>query len=203
MSLWDRPNGPNTGAASVANQIPMNSQAALPGPLPSLFTINSTAETLVPNPVNLGVALTCALEPDTAIEQTIFNVVASGYIKTTSTTNITLKLYEGAAIASGNLLKASTATAQNSATAAFFIKAELIFDSVSGILAGTVKFYINETVIAETTLTNFVAGFENNSNPSANPPITPNLPVFCFSVTSSAADGTHLTTVNVQKFSCG
>lgn len=203
MSLWDRPNGPTSGAASVGNQIPMNQQAGVPGPLPVTQTIGVTAETQINSAINPAVALTCALEPDTAIEQTLFNVIASGYIKTTNSTSITISLYEGASVATGTLLKASSATAQNSATASWFVRADLIFDSVSGVLAGTVGFYINKTLVASATLANFPTGFTNNSNPSANPPVTPNLPLFCLSVTSSAADGTHLTTVNVEKFSCG
>lgn len=202
-TLWDLPNSPVNAAASVANQTGMNAQAALPGPLPVKQSLTSTAETLIASALNAAVALTTALGPDTAIEQTIFNVVASGIITTSASGTLAINLYEGAAIASGNLLKSSGAVTQNSATASFYVKGELIFDSVTGILAGTVKFYINKIVVAEATLANFVAGFLNQGNPSANPPTLANLPLFCLSVTSSGAAGGTPTTVNVQKFSCG
>lgn len=202
-TLWDLPNSPVNAAASVANQTGMNAQAALPGPLPVKQSLTSTAETLIASALNAAVALTTALGPDTAIEQTIFNFVASGIITTTASGTLTINLYEGAAIASGNLLKSSGAVTQNSATAAFYIKAELIFDSVTGTLAGSVKFYINKTIVAEATLANFVTGFLNQGNPSANPPTLANLPLFSISVTSSGAAGGTPTTVNVQKFSCG
>lgn len=181
----------------------MNVQAALAGPLPATLVLVGTAETLVPSPLNPAVPLTIQLQPDTAIEQTIFNVIASGLITTTSTSNITIKLYEGAAIASGNLLKSSGTVAQNTLIASWLVKAELMFDSVSGNLVGTVKFYINETLVAEATLANFVTGFLNQGNPSANPPTVANLPEFCLSFTSSGGASGTPTTVNVQKFSCG
>lgn len=203
MPLLDRPYGPTSGGASVANATPINVPAALAGPLPALQSIVSNVETLILNPENLAVALSCQIKPDTAIEQALFDVVMSGYIKTTANGTITLSLYEGATIVAGNLLKASTATTQNSATASFAIHAQLIFDSVSGVLAGKVEFYINKTIIAATTLSNFVGGFLNQGNPSANPPTVANLPLFCATITSSGATAGTATAINVQKFSCG
>ena len=202
--LWDRQYGPVSGAASVANQIPLNTQGNQPGVLPALQVVTATSETLIVAPINPAVALSVTLGPDTQIEQTPFEVNISGYIKTTASGTVTLKLYEGTAIVSGNLLKSSGAVTQNAATAAFYIQAKLMFDSISGNLVGSVKFYINEGIVAETTLTNFVNGpFLNAGNPGANPPTVALLPTFCFSITSSGAGSGTATTINVQKFSCG
>lgn len=202
-TLWDRPNGPTSGAAAVANQTPMNQQAGQSGPLPALLILTGTAETLMPSPELATVALTCALGPDTQIEQTLFNAIGSGIVTTKNATNITIKLYEGAAISAGNLLGSSGAVAVNTTTAAWWVRADLMFDSVSGALVGTIQFYLNKTLVAAVTLSNFVTGFVNNDNPSANPPVVANLPVFCLSFQSSAASAPNPTTVNVQKFTCG
>lgn len=202
-TLWDRPNGPTSGAASVPNQIPLNQQGAQSGPLPALLTLTGTAETIMPSAELASVALTCALGPDTAIEQTLFNLIGSGIVTTENSTNITIKVYEGAAIVSGNLLGSSGAIAVNTATAGWWARADLMFDSVSGALVGTIQFYLNKQVVAAVTLSNFVTGFVNNDNLSANPPVTANLPVFSLSFQSSAASANNPTTVNVQKWTCG
>lgn len=209
MALSDRPYGPTSGAASVANQIPLNQQATqtqtLAGLLPVLFTLAETAETIVPSAPNAAVPLSIAIPPDTQIEQTVFDLFASGYVKTTAAGNITIKVYEGSSetIASNTLLGSSGVIAQASATAAWFAHAQLIFDSVSGTLAGSVQFYVNKTLVAAVTLSNFPTGFLNQGNPSANPPTVANLPSFTLTVTSSGATAGTLTTVNVQKFTVG
>ena len=196
MALLDRPYGPSSGNPSGLSVIAQDVQGEGPGPLPALQVISSTAETLIVNPANTALVLTVQIPPNTELEQTLFDLIASGYIKTTNTTNITLKLYSGAAIVSGNLLKSSGAIAQNTLTLAFYVKGNLIYDSVSGILAGTVKFYLAETLVAEATLANFVTGINNAANPG---PVAE----FCLSITSSAATALLPTTINVQKFSAG
>lgn len=195
MALLERPFGPAAPAANVATMPAQNTQAQnLPNPLPATQSITSTAETLIVSPANPSVALSIAIPPSTALEQMPFDLNISGYIKTTNSTNITLTLYAGTAIVSGNLLKASTATAQNSGTAPFWVKGKLIYDSVSGKLAGTVGFYINGTLVAEATLANTVTGISNTNSPVVQ---------FCLSITSSAASGGNPTTINVNAFSAG
>lgn len=211
MSIWDRPNAPVLGGASVAAAIPINVQATPTGPLPATLTLVSNAETLVSMPGGQsGIALTCQLQPDTAIEQTWFDVVGSGIITTGTTTNLTIKVYEGAAIASGNLLGSSGAIAQNGTTSARVTKAWrargwMIFNSVSGLLEGQIDFYVAGTLVASVTLSNFVAGFQNAGNPAGNPATSSVMPQFCISFTSSGAtSATNASTfVNVQKWSCG
>ena len=209
--LSDRP----YGVVTVGQQVPpipaINAQASVtPGPLPATLTLTSNTETLIPSVLAAATPVTIAVGPDTSIEQSVFDLYASGTFKTGSTTNLTVKVYEGAAIVSGNLLGSSGAIAQNgtggaNVTRSWFAHARLIFDSVSGELAGDIDFYVNRTRVAAATLSNFVVGpFLNAGNPSANPPTVSLLPSFCISVTSSGATtGTGATVVNLQKFSCG
>lgn len=209
---WDRPYGPNTPGAETGTPVALNvaARSSPPeGPLPATQTIVGTSETLILAVLNVSAALQAAMPPDTANEQTIFDVVASGYISTTGDGNLTLKLYEGVAIASGNLLKSSGTVAQNGGTPtvpvvrAYWIIGKLVYNSVSGALEGTVEFYLNRTLVAQATLANFVVGFLNAGNPNANPPTVANLPVFCFSLTSAAAGSGTPTIINTQKFNCG
>lgn len=202
--LLDRPNGPTSGAASVPNQIPLNTQGAQNGPLPALLTLTSNAETLVPSAELPTVPLTINLNPANGpYEQRIFDAVASGIVTTKNASNVTIKVYEGAAIAGGNLLGTSGAIAVNTATCTFYAKLLLMLDSVSGNLVGTIKFYLNEQVVAEVTLSNFVTGFNTIDNINGNPQKLAVMPQFCLSFTSSAASAGNPTTASVQAFSCG
>lgn len=209
MALSDRPYGPTSGAASVANQIPLNQQATqtqtLAGVLPVEFTLAAATETIAPSAPNAAVPLSIQVPPDTQIEQTVFDLWASGVIETTAAGNITVKLYEGSneTIADNTLLGSSGAIAQASATASWFLHARLNIESVTGVLSGDIEFYVNKTKVASVTLSNFPSGFLNQGNPSANPPTVANLPSFTLTFTSSGATAGTLTTVNIQKFSCG
>lgn len=209
MALSDRPYGPNSGAASVANQIPLNQQATqtqtLGGPLPVQFNLSAATQTLAPSAPNAAVPLTIPIPPDTQLEQTPFDLWASGYIQTRAAGTITIDVYEGvsATIASDVLLGSSGAITQNTAIAAWWAHARLMFDSVSGALVGDIEFYVNKTKVATVTLSNFPTGFLNQGNPSANPPTVANLPSFLLTFASSGATGPLPTTVNVQNFSAG
>lgn len=195
MPLSDRPFGPTSGAASVANQTGNNVSAALAGPLPALQAVTAVAETLILNPENLAVALSIAIPPDKNLEQKVIDLFASGYIKTTAAGNVTLKLYAGTVIAAGSLLGSSGAIAQATATSPFYVKGRLIYDSVSGTLVGSVQFYVNKTLVAEATLSNFPTGISNLTAAA--------VAQFCLSITSSGAAAGTPTTINVQAFSIG
>src|ERR1700679_2145794 len=99
MALSDRPYGPTSGAASVANQIPLNQQATqtqtLAGVLPVQLILVSGGQRIVMSAPNAAVPLSVQLGPDTQIEQTVFDLWASGAITTTASGNITAGLYEG------------------------------------------------------------------------------------------------------------
>jgi hypothetical protein len=198
MSLWDRPNGPVSGAANSATQTTLNTQAAQAGPLPATQAIIATAEAKILSPENTAVALTVTLPPNTpSDEQTLIDVIVSGYIKTTASGTIALGLYgDGlATVTSGNLLhKTASAVTQNNATAPFFFHAQLIYDSVSGKLHGKAGGMINNVIDPEIALTNVLTGISN----LANPVLT-----FSFTITSSGAASGTPTTINVQKFSVG
>jgi len=195
-NLYDRPNGPSTGAIAVANQIPLNQQAAQAGPLPATLSLVAATETVMPNPNNTTVPLQITLPPDTPNEQAILLLVASGYIKTTAAGNITIKLYSGTSLTVGSdtLLGSSGAIAQNSASAPFWALAHLIYDSVSGKLTGKIEFFVNGTIVAAVAVSNTLTGISNSSNPVAS---------FLLSFTSSGAAGGTPTTVNLAKFSVG
>lgn len=208
--LRDRQWGPVSGSANVANQIPMNTEATPTGPLPATLTLTSSTETLVPSVNVATVPLSVAMHPDTALEQTFVDLYASGIATTGTTTNLTFKLYEGLTITSGNLMGTSGAIAQNGTTSvrvtAFWeIHARLAIDSVSGTLVGSIDFYVNKGIVASVTLSNFLTGFLNQGNPSANPPTASLLPQFVITVTSSGATASTnaSTVINVQKFSIG
>lgn len=197
--------GPVTRGTQVP-PVPLNTQANAAGSQSSLLailqSIVGTAETQILSGPTPQVPLSCAMHPSTQSEQVKFNFDASGYITTTSTTNITLSLYAGVSttIGSNTLLKASTATAQNgtagsgAVTAPWWIHADLIYDSVSGLLCGTVQFYINKVLIASATLTSFPTEINN-----ANDPVEQ----FSATITSSGATPSAPTTINVANFSCG
>jgi hypothetical protein len=209
VALSDRPYGPTSGAASVANQIPLNQQATqtqvLAGPIPVQFTLAAATQTIAPSAPNPAVPLSVQIGPDTQLEQTVFDLFASGYIQTRANGTVTIDVYEGSSetIASNTLLGSSGAITQNTAIAAWWAHAQLMFDSVSGALVGKIDFYVNKIIVAAVTLSNFPTGFLNQGNPSANPPTVANLPSFTLTFASSGAAGGALTTVNVQKFSVG
>lgn len=202
MALLDRPFGPVSRGAAVP-PVALNTQATSAGQqnpvLPLLQSIVSTAETqILSGPLPL-VPLNCAVPPATQLEQTPFDVSASGYITTTASGTITLSLYSGISttIGSNTLLKASSAVTQNTATSPYWVRGKLIYDSVSGTLTGTVEFYINKVLVASATLTNFPTGI-NNLSPTGAAVVQ-----FSLTITSSGAASGTPTTINVQKFSCG
>jgi hypothetical protein len=185
---------------AVVPPVALNTQATAVGQqtstLPLLQSIVSTAETQILSGPVPQIPLSCALHPSTQSEQVKFNFDASGYITTTASGNITLSLYAGVSttIGSNTLLKASSATSQASTTAPWWCHADLIYDSVSGLLCGTVQFYINKVLVAAATLTNFPTGINN-----ANDPVEQ----FSMTITSSGAGSGTPTTINVANFSCG
>jgi hypothetical protein len=193
MTLSLRPFAPGPNLPGVENVIAQSVQGEGPGPLPALQVLITTAETLIVNPANLAQALSCAIPPNTNIEQVPFDFNWSGYITTEGSGTVTLKVYEGTST-SGTLLGSSSTVTQNSASAPFFVQAKMIYDSVSGKLCGVIKFVINNTIVAEVHLSNVVTGLSNTTDPVVQ---------FCVSLTSSAAGSGTPTTINTQNLSCG
>ena len=118
MPLWDRPNSPTSGAASVATATGLNVQANQAGPLPATQSIVAT-EVKILGPENSRSLSTVQLPPDTANEQAVLDLMISqGYVKTTAAGTIAMGEYADAP--HGNLLhKTAAAVTQNSATALF------------------------------------------------------------------------------------
>jgi hypothetical protein len=190
---------------AVVPPVALNTQATAVGQqtstLPIAQAIVSTAETQILSGPVPQIPLSCAIHPSTQAEQVKFNVDASGYITTESTGTVTLSLYEGVSttIGSNTLLKASSAVTQTGTTgtpvtAPWWIHADLIYDSVSGLLCGKVEFYINKVLVSAATLANFLTGVSN-----ANDPVVQ----FSMTATSSGAASNAPTTINVANFSCG
>jgi hypothetical protein len=174
----------------------LNVQGNQQATLPVVQSIITTAETVILSSV--GVALIAILDPNTNSEQSIIDIVASGYIKTTNSGTLVLGLYSGssATVVSGSLLhKTASAVTQNTATAPFFLHAQVIYDSVSGKLQGKAGMVINNVIDPELALTNVITGI---SNLSAAGVLT-----FSLTITSSGAASGTPTTINVQKFSAG
>jgi hypothetical protein len=198
MSLWDRLFGPVSTAANSATQAALNAQANQAATLAVLQAIVSATEAKILNPNNLAAALSVAIPPNEPnMEQTLFDIVISGYIKTTASGTIALGLYADASatVTAGNLLhKTASATTQNSTTAPFFIHAYGIYDSVSGKMQGKCGMMINNVIDPEIAFTNVPTGINNANNPVAQ---------FSLSITSSGALTTAITSINVNKFSVG
>jgi hypothetical protein len=176
---------------------PLSTQLATPSALPATQNITVATESIILSPSNPAGALTTALGPFTALEQTVFDVIASGYITTRAAGTIALGLYVGASatVVAGSLLhKTAAAVTQNTTTAPWWIRAQLIYDSVSGKLQGKCGGTINNVLDPEIAITNVPSGISN----LANPVVT-----FSLSITSTGGASGTPTTINVQKFTAG
>jgi hypothetical protein len=174
----------------------LNVQAGNAAPIPATLTLTGVAAGVVVNPQNPASALVCQLSSNQGNEASSFDLWASGYVTTTSTTNIVGKLASGTSTTDGTntALGSSSASACNSASAPWRVHAELIYDSVSGKLNGTVEWLINNILTAKAVVATVVTGLKDNNSPVAN---------FVLSFSSSAAAGGTPTTVVVKKFTVG
>lgn len=197
MALSDRPYGPNSGNPSGLSTETQNVQGEGPAPLPALQLVVSATEVKILNPAQPALALSIAIPPNTTLEQTVFDLYVSGYIKTTASGTLALAVYADAlaTVTSGNLLhKTASAVTQNSATAPFSVHLRLQYDSVSGKLTGTGESNINNVIDPAIAITNVPTGISNTNDPVLS---------FSLTLTSSGALTTAITTINVQKFSVG
>jgi hypothetical protein len=172
----------------------LNVQGAGNSIVPVLQTFNAAAEAKILNPQNATAALTVTLCPDSTLEQTVFDIVGSGYNKTGAAGTIAIGLYADASatVIAGNLLHKTAAAVT---TAPWWIHAQVIYDSVSGKLQGKCGGCINNVLDPEIALTNVITGISNTANPVLS---------FSLSVTSSGAGaGAAATVVNIQKFNAG
>jgi hypothetical protein len=198
MPLTDRPYGVPSQGNTVSGQTAIGVQASTVGPqLPATQLVTSATEIVVTQGTqSSGLPLQTVLPGDKNLEQKGFDAYWSGYIKTTATGTVLLKVYSGTSATVGNdtQLATSGAITQNTATAPFEVHLHLIYDSVSGKLTGYFDFTINNTIVARTALSNVVPAILNGNNPVAT---------FLLSITSSGATTGTPTTINVAATSCG
>lgn len=182
------------GVPNIAATVPLNASGAAAAVLPALQTILTTAETTLVNPSLPTTPLLVSIPPQSPLEGRIFEIVASGYLNLGTSSTATLKLYSGTSLTPGSntSLGSSGAISAFSGKAPWYVIARLVFDSVSGKLQGTIKFMVNNTLVAEVAVANVVTGLNNaggvNGAPVAN---------FVLTVTFASA-GTQ--TINVAEF---
>jgi hypothetical protein len=186
--------GPS-GIPGAAGQLAQNVQGSVaPAPLPAKQTVTVNTETVINNPALSAQPLLVSIPASALLEQNIFEIHASGYIKCNASSTLTLKLYSGssATVGSDTLLKSSGAVSAFQATVPFYIIAQLVYDSVSGKLGGTVKFMVNNTLVAEAALANVPTGI------TSSPTLGAAVISFLLSVTFGTADAGNL--INIQEF---
>jgi hypothetical protein len=178
---------------STTGLVPANTYGGAVAALPATNTITTTTETVItagPNQTNAQV-LVLQIPPGGPLEQRPFDVVASGEITTGASSTVNVKLYSGvsATVASNTLLGASGAITAFSGKTSWYAKATLIYDSISGKMSGTIKFLVNNVLVAETAISNIITGISNANNPVAS---------FVLSVTFGTANAGNI--IVVQDF---
>lgn len=180
MARIYRPTG-----APVGNPLSQNTVAGNAAPLPASVVTALTTEQVVPNPGNVAVPLTVVIPSRSGTEGRPITVSISGFVNAAAAENVTINLYSGSSLVPGNntLLKSSGAVAYaGAAKNPFYLLAKLIWDSTTGELTGTVKFFINGTLVAEAAVTNVVTGVSDANNPVLT---------FCASVIFSVANAAN------------
>jgi hypothetical protein len=185
--------GPSGAPGAPAPGINTVAGSKSPAPLPATIVGNVTTEQVAQNPALTStanpVALVVQIPSNSLLEQLPFEVSVSGYITAAAALSVTLNLYSGTSTTPGSntLLKSSGAEAVAAAASfPFFIKATLIYDSVSGKLSGTAKFFVNGALVAEAAVTNTVTGVSGVANPVAS---------FCVSATFTVANAANLVVI--------
>lgn len=156
--------GPS-GAPGAAGSVALNANGQSAAVLPATQVVANTTETVLVNPANPASALVLSIPSGSILDKRRFRVEASGTIKGAGTTNATLKLLSGTSttVASDTSLGASSASAVNSTTAPFYVEANLVYDGATGLLAGTIEYFINGTLTAKAAIANQISGILGNS----------------------------------------
>lgn len=188
--------GPS-GAPGTAGLLALNTAGAAAAVLPALQVVTATTETVILNPAlsSSTQALVLNIPPGSLLEQRPFDVVASGYVSTGTSSTVTIKLYSGTSttVGSDKLLGTTGAITAFSGMCPWYQKATLVYDSVSGKLGGTVKAVVNNVLVAEVAISNVITGI-NNAGASAQLPVMS----FVLSITFGTANAAN--TINVQDF---
>jgi hypothetical protein len=196
MSLCNRPNGPVSIAASSTGQATLSTQTGQPPVFPQTIVLSGTVETVIPHPQQAAAPWLIPVPGNEGNEQVGWDLYVSGYIVTTNTTNVTIKVYSGTSLTVGSdtQLATSGAIAQNTLSAPFEMHLHFVYDSVSGKMGGYFEGFINNTLVAKAALSNVVTGLKDSISPVLN---------LLLSATSSAASGPNPTTVVVKNFTAG
>jgi len=182
--------------------------------LPVLQTVTGTAEAMVlsANPNALAsvptalqgsqalsagapTVLTTTIPANSALAGKRFGFLTAFAIAAAASENVTVKLY-AAKVAlsttpgSNTLLGSSGAIASGGATTLVgWAEFQGVYDAVSGILTGTVSFYIGGTLVATVATSNAITGVSETANPILN---------FGLSVTFSVAEASGNTIAIVE-----
>lgn len=162
------------GSGSTQNRrVAINTQGANNASLPCLQAFTGTSETQFVDQAVGGTAstlpLAVALPPGGPCEQEQFTVVASGYVQTKQSSTVVIKLYVGdsSTIGSNQGIVTTTSVTLATTTSPFLIKADLVYDSVSGkvdvlSVAAVLKGTVNTSIIATTP---YSLSISNTGNP--------------------------------------
>ena len=157
---------------STTGLVAANTYGANVAALPASQIVTTTTESVMTagSPQTNTQPLVLAIPPGGPLEQRPFDVVVSGEITTGASSTVNVKLYSGtsATVNSDTLLGASGAITAFNGKTAWYLKATLIYDSISGKMSGTIKFLINNVLVAETAISNVITGINNANNPVAN-----------------------------------
>jgi hypothetical protein len=180
------------GAPGSAGLLAQNTAGGAAAVLPATQTVLNTTETVILNPslASATQALILSIPSGSALDGKNFEVVASGLLNNGTSSTVNIKLYSGTSttVGSDTALGASGAVTAFAGKSNWTLKANLIFDTTSGKLTGSIKFSINNVFVAETALSAIVTGIANSS--SGQPVLN-----FVLSVTFASA-GTQVITVN-------
>ena len=115
----------------------------------------SATDTVILNPAlnSATQALVLSLPPGSRLEQNPFDVIASGYILTGASSTVTIKLWSGTSttVGSDTNLCTSGAVSAFSGKTPWYLRATMIYDSVSGKLIGGYEFCVNNAVVLVAT----------------------------------------------------
>jgi len=157
--------GPS-GAPGSAGSLAINTAGAASPVLPATQVVTVNTETVILNPANTTVPLLASLPAGANYDGIPLKFRASGKVHTAGSYTVTLKLYEGTSLTVGSdtLLKTSGAITAFTGDSNWWIEAAFEYDSVSGLMNGTIQFMVNNTLVATAAFTNVPSG--KTQNPS-------------------------------------
>jgi len=186
--------GPSSSPQTPGGVVAANTSGAQAAVLPALQVIAAAAtDTVILNPSqnSATAALILNIPPGGPLEGRPFQVLASGYLAPAQSSTATLKLWSGTSttVASDTVLGSSGAVTAFTRKCPWWIKAELQYDSVSGLLTGKIEFFVNNVIVAAVAITNVISSVNNANNP-----------VLSFVLSVAFGTATAPNTINVQEF---